>query len=76
MSDIPPIELSFIINLETRPASPPDVFLYELPVFENGGGSHKEQIEFLVNCDYDFYTPQSTEMTNENKSKPLSSLNG
>jgi hypothetical protein len=31
-------------------------FFNELTVYEYGGGNHKEQIEFLINCDYEFFS--------------------
>jgi hypothetical protein len=64
LSDVPPIELNFEVNVNApvnKPgslANPADVVIYELPVYEYGG-NHKEQIEFLVNCDYDFFTSTS-----------------
>jgi hypothetical protein len=51
--DFQPIELTFDINMHTKTVS---TSYYELPVYEYGGGNHKEQIEFLINCDYDFFS--------------------
>ena len=55
-----PIELSFEIQpkqLRTSPQS--SILFYDLPVFEYYTQSQKEQIEFLVNCNYDFFNSNS-----------------
>ena len=54
--DLPPIELSLDVNFGDNQ---PNFIVYELPVFEYGGGNHREQIEFLINCDYDFFTDKN-----------------
>ena len=54
--DLPPIELTLEVKLDEKQ---PELTVYELPVFEYGGGNHHEQIEFLINCDYDFFTDKS-----------------
>jgi len=53
LEDITPLELVFDLHV-TQKSDAPDTFIYELPVHEHGG-SHKEQIDFLVKCDYDFF---------------------
>ena len=54
--DLPPIELALEVNFGDKL---PNFIVYELPVFEYGGGNHREQIEFLINCDYDFFTDKN-----------------
>jgi hypothetical protein len=58
LSDIPPLELSFDVNVHApipKQAPQADCYYYDMTVYEYGG-HHREYIEFLVNCDYDFYT--------------------
>lgn len=60
LSDIPPLELSFDILVHSPlpkqgQAPQSDFYYYDLTVFEHGG-HHREYIDFLVNCDYDFYS--------------------
>ena len=53
-----------------------DVHHYELPVFEHGG-NQREQIEFLVDCDYDFFTDIHKLKEDDNhQATPKLSLNG
>lgn len=42
LSDVPPIELNFEVNVNApvNKGTPPDVVIYELPVYEYGG-NHK-----------------------------------
>ena len=54
--DLPPIELALEVNFVDKL---PNFIVYELPVFEYGGGNHREQIEFLIKCDYDFFTDKN-----------------
>jgi hypothetical protein len=54
--DLPPIEMNLEVNLNEKNT---EHIFYELPVFEYGGGNHREQIEFLINCDYDFFTDKN-----------------
>lgn len=65
----------------------PEHIVYELPVFEYGGGNHREQIEFLINCDYDFFTDKTDlqndqdlyledSLTDKKSTTKLSQLNG
>ncbi|TNV80672.1 hypothetical protein FGO68_gene14294 [Halteria grandinella] len=63
LTDIPPLELSFDVNVHSPvpkmgQAPTTDAFYYDLTVFEHGG-HHKEYIDFLVNCEYDFYSQQA-----------------
>jgi hypothetical protein len=56
-----PIELVFEINSKRLGGlSTSTSTFYDLPVFEYYTGSQKEQIDFLVNCQYDFFS-SSTE---------------
>ncbi len=54
LSDVPPLELSFDVQVTQNTKGQPDVYFYELPVFEYSA-SRTKQIDFLVKCDYDFF---------------------
>ena len=75
LTDMPPIELAFDVNVSGKQGGPADVTVYELPVFEHGG-HHKEQIDFLVNCDYDFFNTPSHDDTTHTDRPSKMSVNG
>ena len=74
LQDIPPLELVFDLHV-CQKSDAPDTFIYELPVFEHGG-NHKEQIDFLVKCDYDFFGQPILEDWEEPKKDTRMSLSG
>jgi len=54
LHDVLPLELGFEI-LTKRGAPQSTVHFYDLPAFQYRTQSQKEQLDFLINCNYDFF---------------------
>lgn len=56
--EVEPVELNFEVHSKRGHESLTHLF-YDMPVYEHHTSSHKEQIDFLINCNYDFFTPSA-----------------
>lgn len=74
LQDIPPLELVFDMHV-CQKSEVPDTYIYELSVFEHGG-NHKEQIDFLVKCDYDFFSQHTSDEWEDTKRDRRLSIQG
>lgn len=53
--EVQPIELSF--EIQTKRGAPQSaIYFYDLPALEHKSNSQRDQVDFLINCNYDFFT--------------------
>eukprot|EP00347_Sterkiella_histriomuscorum_P018284 403346097 len=71
--EVQPIELNF--EIKTTRGTPQVVYhFYDMSVFEYHTESQKEQIEFLINCNYDFFNSNQNPSADQTSGSSTSKL--